>query len=196
MAGIRANVCDFGTDFNPDRYQTLAREAVLFDEVRTALTSVSDDYSVSENDHTILIDTSGATGKTVTLPEARDLPNREYRIKNAGSGVDVTLTAAQGDIDGAVSVSVSNNACFTVKSDGSNWFILDAYTTGGIIPASTQFLGYFTRTEFDSGTPDANAANYGFWCMVRETSEHSTEYICHQNSDDSYVWVPRSAAQY
>ena len=189
MAGIRQNVVEIGQVVSPDRYATLAREAVLWDEVRTNYVTVSASYTVTEDDHTIIVDTSGIT---VTLPDAVDVPGREYRIKNAG-GADITIDSAGGTIDGSVSVTVADLASFLVKSDGTNWWVFNGQVAGGVIPAASQFLGYYSV----AGRPVANATTYGFWCMVRDSGGTSKEWICHLNSDDStYVWVLRSTAQF
>jgi Collagen triple helix repeat (20 copies) len=92
----------------------------VFIHVSPNVVSVTSNYSITNAVSVIL-----ANGNlTLTLPSADLIPIAEYHIKNIGNGNVTTQTVSSQTIDGQLNITSSErNTAFTVKSDGSNWFI-------------------------------------------------------------------------
>lgn len=189
MAGIRDNVVEIGQVVSPDRYGTLARYAVLYDEMTTATVTVTADYQITELDHTIFAKT---VDMVLTLPDATQYPGRQYQIKNANSGGDITLTSLVGTIDNQASIVVANLDSLVVKSDGADWWIFNSPITAGSIPGKSQYLGAFTTAT----RPDPVASKSTFWITIQDPGQPTKDFICHKNSDGTFSWVPRSSGLY
>lgn len=92
--------------------------------------SVSSTYSVTTTGD-FFVDCSAGTF-TVTLPNgAVTAPNFIYVIKNSGTGIITINAAGPGTIDGASSVTLSNqNSSYIFQSDALNgWKIIGSYVT-------------------------------------------------------------------
>jgi len=91
-------------------------------------------YTIAATDYTIFCNRN--SGMTVTLPTAVGITGRIYIIKNistnGGSTVTINTTSAQ-TIDGSASklLSYMGNgsfySCYTLQSNGSNWYILGGF---------------------------------------------------------------------
>ena len=60
------------------------------------------------------------------LPDAATCSGRMYWVKNTSASA-ITMTSAGGTIDGvaaATGVSLSQYDCYTVISNGTNWFVI------------------------------------------------------------------------
>lgn len=93
----------------------------------TSIASTSGNYTIGDQDSTILVTT---TGKTITLPNAT-VPNisgnkgRQYTIKLTVSGSCTIATTSSQTIDGASTYTLSAQYKYvTVQSDGANWWVI------------------------------------------------------------------------
>jgi len=101
---------------------TLVRDNFGWKDIKT----VTADYAMSWADESILADASSAA-ITVTLPDPASYPNEALSIKKIDSSTNAVTVAPHGSetIDGAASVSLANQwDSVTVKSDGTNWYVL------------------------------------------------------------------------
>ena len=129
MSGIRREATLDPAFVAPGRAALLSREAVLFDEVRTNRRSLTNGALVSEDDHDIFLNASGGN-VTVTLPNPALVPNREFRFKRVDSAANTCTVArfASEQIDGqASSLPLYSLMARTLKSDGTNWWIVEGY---------------------------------------------------------------------
>ena len=86
------------------------------------ITTVTANYTVTDEDHTIL--TNGSSVLNVGLPSAVTNSNYVYNVKNVSTNA-ITISAAAGNIDGQSSQAICQQfENITVQSDGSNWFII------------------------------------------------------------------------
>lgn len=114
-----------GTGTGP--YGTFSDHLVFNGSTSHPLASVTTNTTLDEDDHTVLADPSTAPF-TVTLPDASgaQTTGRIYNIKQVGGSANaVTLTGTGGDtIDGETSITMYDQMCLTVQSDGTNWRII------------------------------------------------------------------------
>ncbi len=90
------------------------------------ITSKTSNYSASEDDYTILVNSSSGA-VTISLPSASGITGRLYVIKKTdSSGNLVTLDGnASETVDGYSTYSINTqNQSLTIQSDGSNWQII------------------------------------------------------------------------
>ena len=87
--------------------------------------TVTTNTSLAQSDRYILVDTS-VDHITITLPDAGDVPGRDFIIKRITGGVhSLTIVATSGNIDGAASQSMPTQyMSFTFKSDGTDYWIV------------------------------------------------------------------------
>lgn len=92
-------------------------------EFSTAFASKSANYTLTDNDHTIL---SSGTGTTITLPTAVGRLGVIYTIKrNDASNTQTVGTTSSQTIDGSTTYSLSADKKYvTVQSDNANWWII------------------------------------------------------------------------
>ena len=84
--------------------------------------TVTSNYTITDNDYTILV--SGSAATTVTLPSASNNSNYVYYVKNITTNKVIIDTSA-GNIDGSSSKTINQKfESITAQSDGSNWFII------------------------------------------------------------------------
>jgi len=92
----------------------------------STIKTVTADYTMTWGDEMILADASSAA-ITVTLPDPASYPDEALSIKKIDSSTNAVTVAPHGSetIDGAASVSLANQwDSVTVKSDGTNWYVL------------------------------------------------------------------------
>ena len=99
---------------------------VTFNGLVSGLVTKTSNYTVSQNDYTVLGDaTSG--GITFTLPIASSNTGRIFYIKKIDSSVNTVTIDGNGSetIDEGTTAIITNQyEAITVQSDGSNWHIL------------------------------------------------------------------------
>lgn len=97
----------------------------LYNPVQQITTS---SYSISSTDSIMLVYATSPT--TLTLPSAVGVEGKQYTVKHAGGGSNVTLHGASGNnIDGSGTYALNAVLSFvTVVSDGENWYIINAGT--------------------------------------------------------------------
>ncbi len=88
------------------------------------------DYTLTANDHTILVNAGNDVVNTdITLPDAGTCTGRTYVIKKVdagGDGIDLITNGVQ-TVDGTddpTGVIGSQYHSITIQSDGSNWYII------------------------------------------------------------------------
>lgn len=96
-----------------------------FGGFRMGTTTQSGDYTLTNTDTVVLVDSTAAT-RTITLPTAVGQTGRQYVIKvSAGNKIVTVNTTSSQTIDGALTVGLPGFPfSMTVISNGSNWFIL------------------------------------------------------------------------
>lgn len=89
-------------------------------------------YALSNNNDTIVL--MNGTSLTATLPQALFVGGEIHCIKNLASSALTVATTSSQTIDGVTSMSLSQNQCIVVVSDGSNWQVLagDGIVTGNL----------------------------------------------------------------
>ncbi len=80
--------------------------------------------AITTSDGTVLGDATSAP-ITLTLPTAVGCPGRAYEVKSIGSVANaLTLASAGGTIDGAATYVLAHLEAVTVRSDGTNWWLV------------------------------------------------------------------------
>ena len=87
--------------------------------IKRPLALISNNYTLSDNDYTIIARTSGIT---LTLPAASSCSGRIYNIVNYNTGGNVNISLILRN--GAVATVVPNNAKWTIQSEGVNWYVI------------------------------------------------------------------------
>ncbi|MBF0331637.1 MAG: hypothetical protein HQL17_06840 [Candidatus Omnitrophica bacterium] len=90
-----------------------------------SIVTKSADYTAAATDRVILVNAAGGA-VNITLPAPTGIAGRVYDIKKIDASVNVvTVTPAAGTIDGLGSVATATqNAAFTVVTDGTNWWVI------------------------------------------------------------------------
>lgn len=89
-------------------------------------TNITEDYTVSINDHIIFVDTSNGV-VNITIPTAINLGGKQYIIKKIGGNADIIISCSEINetIDGESSLSIKYlYSSITLISNNSNWFII------------------------------------------------------------------------
>jgi len=91
--------------------------------LNTAFVSKSANYTLTDNDYSVL---SSGSGTTITLPTAVGRLGRIYTIKrNDGTNTQTVGTTSSQTIDGSTTYSLSADKKYvTVQSDNANWWII------------------------------------------------------------------------
>ena len=101
----------------------------------TAISTKTDSYTLTLDDNFIIIGSTTATGKTITLPTANGCSGKEFTIKNLSAfSVSITTTSSQKIIqDNTTTLSTSatigiepSNNWIKLISDGTNWIAFRA----------------------------------------------------------------------
>jgi hypothetical protein len=88
----------------------------------TAVTGVSSNYYITNNDRSSLIVWTGGAG-TITLPTAQSVGASWFIIfKNDGTGILNIALSGTNTIDGQSSAQLQIDESFVVVSDGLNWY--------------------------------------------------------------------------
>lgn len=67
-----------------------------------------------------------ATAASITLPAASSSTNREYNLVNYNTGGNISISSSGGSLlrDGSTVSVLPNNAKWTFRSDGTNWYVI------------------------------------------------------------------------
>lgn len=85
------------------------------------VTTKSVDYTATETDETIILDTSSAN-RTLTLPAASNLPGKKFIIRMSSDSNLGIITPSSGTVCGQSSIRLSGiGDAVEIQSDGSNW---------------------------------------------------------------------------
>lgn len=97
--------------------------------VKDSINNVATDYPILDNDGYATINvTTGATDKTITLPNAANNTGREICFRKADSGAGKLIIN-----DGTSNINhlIFQNGTISYQSDGTNWFVsVQAYEEG------------------------------------------------------------------
>jgi hypothetical protein len=111
--------------------------------------SKSGDYIITDSDYVGVVGmTTGATDRTVTLPTAADNADREITLVKVDSAAGKAILDGEGSetINGTLIWEVTEQwGRVKVKSDGSNWIVLDQW--GSFLEYSNTSLVTFTTTK-------------------------------------------------
>ncbi len=95
----------------------------------TAITAKSQDYTLTAQDHTVLVNCSGGN-VTITLPTAVGCAGRLYvikRVDSSGNSVNIDANGSE-QIEGSTSlVGVASGGSLTLQSDNSGWWKMAEY---------------------------------------------------------------------
>ena len=95
----------------------------------TAITVKSQDYTLTADDHTVLVNCSGGN-VTITLPTAVGCAGRLYvikRVDSSGNSVNIDANGSE-QIEGSTSlVGVASGGSLTLQSDNSGWWKMAEY---------------------------------------------------------------------
>lgn len=165
---IRAKVAQPAGFVDPGKLRTLARRALLFDDVATALRTIAfsdSPYTIDTvfSADVIVLCNAAAGNIIVNLPSASIVDRRHYWIKKIEAGantVTVTPPGAQ-TIDGGPTKVLLGNTLSTVHivSNGVNWFVLAEISTSVSPPPA--FFTVATR-------PAADASWAGRWIYLTD----------------------------
>lgn len=103
---------------------TVTTNLTVSGSVRFGYVAKTGTYTITTTDNTIEC-TSGTF--TTTLPTAVGVTGRYYIIKNTGGGTITVATTSSQTIDGASTLTILTNKCYTVQSNGANWIITAVY---------------------------------------------------------------------
>lgn len=102
-----------------------ALNALVAAQGTVAVASTATDTTLTATNHLVLVDASAAA-RTITLPPAADVPEREYRVKKMDATANtVTLDGDGGEtIDGAATyVLTTQYEVVEVVSTGTAWVV-------------------------------------------------------------------------
>jgi len=91
-----------------------------------AIKNVSDTYTMTTNDYTLLVDTSVAD-VTVNLPKAATCEGQIYIIKRTDtSSNNINITPANGDLVEGVAKKIisSEGGAYQIQAHSGNWYII------------------------------------------------------------------------
>jgi hypothetical protein len=98
-----------------------------------------------------MIDLTGTTAQTVTLPAASGAARRIYVIRNATTAAKATSIAYQ-TLNGTATTVVPQNSVLTLQSDGANWLCTSiSSTAAGVV--RTPFVGASGRINIGDPVP-------------------------------------------
>ncbi len=122
------------TETNHDRLRTLASQAVLFDEFRTVHVDTASNYTITENDVMLIVDTSGGN-VAIAFPPAAEIANRWFTFKKTSTLNVLTLNPDGAElIDNAATFAPATGAldAIQVYCDGTEfWVTISAGSSGG-----------------------------------------------------------------
>lgn len=108
---------------------SLVSDGALEAPVKTTVTSVSSDTTLTSAHAVVLVDASGAA-RTITLPAASGLSGRVYIVKKIDSSsnrVTVDGNASETIDDLADLVLKHQYDCVMLVCDGTEWWVVGAY---------------------------------------------------------------------
>lgn len=85
------------------------------------VTEVTTTYSITQSDY--LVECTGSSSFTVTLPTAVGIEGQIFGIKNSGSGTITVNTTSSQTIDGVTSITLGPKDYLQISSSGARWMI-------------------------------------------------------------------------
>jgi hypothetical protein len=96
---------------------------VYFTKHGTQSTTMATDYAQTVDDDIILFSSAAVAGRTLTLLDPADWPEKILYIQNLNDTYDLTITPDAGNIDGGASITLASGAQgIQIYTDGSNCF--------------------------------------------------------------------------
>ena len=96
---------------------------VYFTKHGTQSTTMATDYSQTVDDDIILFSSAAVAGRTLTLLDPADWPEKILYVHNLNDTYDLTITPDAGNIDGGASITLASGAqAIEIYTDGSNCF--------------------------------------------------------------------------
>jgi hypothetical protein len=96
---------------------------VYFTKHGTQSTTMATDYAQTVDDDIILFSSAAVAGRTLTLLDPADWPEKILYLQNLNDTYDLTITPDAGNIDGEASITLASGAQgIQIYTDGSNCF--------------------------------------------------------------------------
>jgi hypothetical protein len=96
---------------------------VYFTKHGTQSTTMATDYAQTVDDDIILFSSAAVAGRTLTLLDPADWPEKILYVHNLNDTYDLTITPDAGNIDGGTSITLASGAkAIEIYTDGSNCF--------------------------------------------------------------------------
>ena len=96
---------------------------VYFTKHGTQSTTMATDYTQTVDDDIILFSSAAVAGRTLTLLDPADWPEKILYVHNLNDTYDLTITPDAGNIDGGASITLASGAqAIEIYTDGSNCF--------------------------------------------------------------------------
>lgn len=113
-------------------------------------------YTVAASDYGQLVTFTNTNPVAITLPAASGLNPFNVYISNLSTGL-VTITPSSGTINGAASLTVSQNQSIWVVSDGTNYQIWKGFGSGTVNSGTIGQMAWYSATGSTvSGNVNAN----------------------------------------
>jgi hypothetical protein len=135
-------------------------------------------YTIQASDNGKLVSIANSAAMAIDLPDASLLVSPFFcAIENRGTAL-LTITAAVGTIDGAVSLILYAGQGILIYSNSANWYTERGMLNAG--PVSSLTATSYTLHAYDMGglvtmangspmaitLPDATTLGYSFWCSI------------------------------
>lgn len=144
--------------------------------------SKSADYTATDVEETILVDSSGAT-RTITLPAAANYKGKKYEIIQTSTSNQVIIDGnASETICGSTTIRLSGvNDSVTIQSDGTNWkglhgscFVSHSVngTSGGVV---SNELGDWVSGNCTNAAPFVCTLMTGVWSVAPQCTGAGTD---------------------
>jgi hypothetical protein len=171
---------------------------VYFTKHGTQSTTMATDYAQTVDDDIILFSSAAVAGRTLTLLDPADWPEKILYLQNLNDTYDLTITPDAGNIDGGASITLASGAQgIQIYTDGSNCF-----SSGGSQNALVATDGSGRQAVVDEdGLHDDNGAQDYYYLMGSPTESHilstltlklaydtATTIIATLNSSSLYVY--------
>jgi hypothetical protein len=178
---------------------------VYFTKHGTQSTTMATDYAQTVDDDIILFSSAAVAGRTLTLLDPADWPEKILYIQNLNDTYDLTITPDAGNIDGGASITLASGAQgIQIYTDGSNCF-----SSGGSQNALVATDGSGRQAVIDEdGLHDDNGTLDCYYLLGASTESHilstmtlratydtATTIVVEINRTESYVYNSAEAVE-
>jgi hypothetical protein len=142
---------------------------VYFTKHGTQSVTMATDYAQTVDDDIILFSSAAVAGRTLTLLDPADWPEKILYLQNLNDTYDLTITPDAGNIDGGASITLASGAQgIQIYTDGSNCF-----SSGGSQNALVATDGSGRQAVVDEdGLHDDNDTQDFYYLLGAPTESH------------------------